>query len=145
METTSYYAYIIFKSLNINTDFPTEVITNKLGIEPTSTMRKGESINKIHKQSFTYWEYQTDTFATWDINDALKSILIIFDDKVDVINDLRNLLNVYVHIQIVTTIINGETPTLGISSNFVTFASAINASIDIDMFIDPFTILEENI
>lgn len=48
-----------------------------------------------------------------------------------------------IQIQLVITMINGYTPGLVISPEFSRFASAINASIGIDMYVYPFSDPEE--
>lgn len=73
----------------------------------------------------------------------LLTILNVFQYKTVTINRLKEELNLNIQIQLVITMINGYTPGLVISPEFSRFASAINASIGIDMYVYPFSDPEE--
>lgn len=53
MEKTSLYAYISFTGKDDVDDFPVEVITDMLGVQPTTIYRMGERINDVRTRSFT--------------------------------------------------------------------------------------------
>ena len=143
MEKTHLYAYIAFTGKNDIDDFPVEAVTEILGVQPTTILRKGERINDVHTRSFTSWQYESETLETLDVDDVLLPILHIFQDKTDLINRLKEELNLNVQIELVITMIDGHTPGLVISPEFSRFASAINAFIDIDMYVYPFSESEE--
>ncbi|AWE08071.1 hypothetical protein DCE79_12035 [Lysinibacillus sp. 2017] len=143
MEKTSLYAYISFTGKDDVDDFPVEVVTEMLGVQPTTILRMGERINDVHTRSFTSWQYESETLETLDVDDVLLPILNFFQDKADSINRLKEELNLNVQIELVITMIDGYTPGLVISPQFSRFASAINAFIDIDMYIYPFSEPEE--
>ncbi|MEK4080046.1 DUF4279 domain-containing protein [Solibacillus sp. FSL K6-1126] len=143
MEKTSLYAYISFTGKDDVDDFPVEVITDMLGVQPTTIYRMGERINDVRTRSFTSWQFETETLETFDSDDVLLPILNVFQYKTVTINRLKEELNLNIQIQLVITMINGYTPGLVISPEFSRFASAINASIGIDMYVYPFSDSEE--
>ncbi|ATP40051.1 hypothetical protein CSE16_08310 [Solibacillus sp. R5-41] len=143
MEKTSLYAYISFTGKDDVDDFPVEVVTEMLGVQPTTILRMGERINDVHTRSFTSWKYESETVETLDVDDVLLPILNAFQYKTDTINRIKEELNLNVRIELVITMINGYTPGLTISPEFSRFASAINASIGIDMYVYPFSEPEE--
>ncbi len=143
MEKTSLYAYISFTGKDDVDDFPVEVVTEMLGVQPTTILRMGERINDVRTRSFTSWQYESETLETLDVDDVLLPIFNVFQDKTDSINRLNEKLNLNVQIEIVITMIDGYTPGLVIYPEFSRFASAINAFIDIDMYVYPFREPEE--
>lgn len=143
MEKTSLYAYIMFTGNDDVDDFSVEVVTETLGVQPTRILRMGERINDLRIRSYTSWQYESATLETLDVDDVLLPILTVFQDKTDSINHIKKELNLNVKIALVITMIDGYTPGLVISPEFSRFASAINAFIDIDMYVYPFSEPEE--
>ncbi|WP_339214718.1 DUF4279 domain-containing protein [Solibacillus sp. FSL W8-0372] len=143
MEKTHLYAYISFTGKDEIDDFPTEVVTEMLGVEPTTIWRMGDRINDLRMRSFTAWKYESGTIETLNTDDALRIILNVFQYKTDTINRIKEKLNLNVRIELVITMINGYTPGLTISPEFSRFASAINASIGMDLYVYPFSEPEE--
>lgn len=143
MKKTNLYAYIQFTGKDEVYDFPVEVITEMLDVQPTRILRMGEKINDVHTRSFTSWQYKSETLETLDVDDVLLPILNVFQDKTDTINRIKEDLNLNVQIELVITMIEGYTPCLVITPEFSRFASAINAFIDIDMYVYPFSESEE--
>lgn len=143
MEKTTLYAYIRFSGNDDVDDFPLEVVTEQLGVQPTETWRMGDKINNSHVRSFTCWKYKSETLETLDSDDVLLPILNVFQSKTDTINQLKKELNLKVHIELVITMIDGYTPSLTIIPEFSRFAASINAFIDIDMYVHSFSEPEE--
>lgn len=143
MDKTSLYAYISFTGKDDVDDFPVEVVTEMLGIKPTRILRMGERINDVRKRSFTSWQYESETLETLDVDDVLIPILNVFQEKTDLINLIKKELKLNVKVSLVITMIDGFTPGLVIYPEFSKFASDINAFIDIDMYVYPFSEPEE--
>lgn len=143
MEKTTLYAYISFTRNDDVDDFPLEVVTEPLEVQPTETWRIGDKINNHHVRSFTCWKYESETLETLDSDDVLLPILNVFQSKTDTINQLKKELNLNVQIELVITMIDGYTPGLAISPEFSRFAAGINALIDIDMYVHSFSEPEE--
>lgn len=143
MDKTSLYAYISFTGKDDVDDFPVEVVTEMLGVKPTRILRMGERINDVRTRSFTSWQYESETLETLDVDDVLLPILNVFEEKTDSINRIKKELNLNVKVALVITMIDGFTPGLVIYPEFSKFASDINAFIDIDMYVYPFSEPEE--
>lgn len=143
MEKTTLYAYIRLVGNEDVDDFPLEIVTNRLNVQPTKTLRMGDKINNFRVRSFTSWNYESETLETLDSEDVLRPILNVFKSKTDTINQLKKELNLNVQIYIVITMIDGYTPGLTIFPEFSKFAAAINAFIGIDMYVYPFNEPEE--
>ena len=75
MQKTTLYAYISFTGKD-NVDFPLEVVTERLGVQPTETWRVGDRINNIVSRaySFTCWKYESERLETLDADDVLLQI-----------------------------------------------------------------------
>ena len=143
MDKTSLYAYISFTGKDDVDDFPVEVVTAMLGVKPTRILRMGERINDVRTRSFTSWQYESETLETLDVDDVLIPILNVFQEKTDSINLIKKELKLNVKVALVITMIDGFTPGLVIYPEFSKFASDINAFIDIDMYVYPFSEPEE--
>ena len=142
MEQTTLYAYIKFSG---NDDFPLEVVTESLGVQPTKTWKVGEKVHadKPLKRFYTCWIYKIDKLETLVVEDVLDPLYDLFNSKVDTISQLKKQLDLHVQIELVIEMENGRTPGLVISPEFSRFASNINAMIDIDMYVYPFSGEEE--
>ncbi|MBD8027201.1 DUF4279 domain-containing protein [Ureibacillus sp. Re31] len=141
MEKTTLYAYVSFIGNENVVDFPLEVLTERLGVQPTETWRVGDKVNINYSRvrSFTCWKYESETLETLDVDDVLLPILNVFQSKTVIINQLKKELNLDVRIELVIAMIDGYTPGLVISPEFSSFAAAIDAYIDIDMYVRPFS------
>ncbi|MEK4629094.1 MAG: DUF4279 domain-containing protein [Solibacillus sp.] len=138
MEQTSIYAYIQFIG---NDDFPLEIVTESLGVEPTQTWKVGDLVNNhtALERFYTCWKYKTAKLETLVVEEVLDPIYDIFHQKVDTINQLKKQFDLNVQLELVIIMENGNTPGLVISPEFSRFASSINALIDIDMYVHPFS------
>ncbi|MFJ5771680.1 DUF4279 domain-containing protein [Psychrobacillus sp. NPDC093180] len=145
MERTSLYAYIIFTG---NDDFPLDVVTERLGVQPTKTWKVGERAVPNHPinhflRSYTAWHFEIETKETPNTDEVLRPLLEVFESKTDIINQLKEELNLNVHLELVIQIYNGFTPGLVIYPEFSRFAAEINAFLDVDMYVYPFNETDE--
>ena len=138
MEQTTLHAYIKFTG---NDDFPIDVLTESLAVQPTTTWKVGDRVNAHTplERFYTCWKYESEKVETLDLEEVLRPIVDTFKYKVDTINQLKAQLDLNVQIALVIVIENGHTPGLVISPECSRFASAIDAFIDIDMYVNPFT------
>ena len=143
MKKTSLYAYISFTGKDDSKDFPLKEVTKSLEVQPTEKWKVGDKGKYIRSLQYTCWKYESETIETLDVDYVLLPILNVFQDKTDSINRIKEELNLNVQIELVITMIDGYAPGLVISPEFSRFASAINAFIDIDMYIYPFSEPEE--
>lgn len=140
MEKTSLYAYISFSG---NDDFPLDVVTERLGVQPTKTWKVGEQVkpNQPENQllrSYTCWNFEIETKESLDTEDVLRPLLEVFQSKTDTINQLKEELILDVHLELVIQIYEGYTPGLVIYPEFSKFAADINAFLDVDMYVFSF-------
>ena len=145
MEKTRLYAYIVFES---NEVFPLEVVTSRLNVQPTRTWKIGERITPDHptnkrERAFTAWKYEIDK-ETVDSDEVLCPLLEVFQEKTHIINELVEELKVGVRLQLVMHIYDGNTSGLYIHPAFSQFSAAINADLDIDMYVFPYSDPEES-
>ncbi|MGM9951580.1 MAG: DUF4279 domain-containing protein [Lysinibacillus sp.] len=129
------YTYIAFDG---NDDFPLEVVTNRLNVQPTQTWKVGDRIAPDHptnkrERTYTVWKYEIGK-ETLDADDVLCPLLEVFQEKTHTINELKEELNVDVLLYLVINIHDGYTPGLFIHPEFSQFAVAIDAGLDIDMY-----------
>ena len=145
MQKTILYAYISFTGKDDVWWFPIGGCNGTLRVQPTETWRIGDRINSIVSRaySFTCWKYESERLETLDADDVLLPILNVFESKTDIINQLKEELNLDVQIELVITMIDGYTPGLVILPEFSRFASSINAFIDIDMYVESYNEPEE--
>lgn len=137
MDKTSLYAYILFSG---NDDFPLDVVTERLGVQPTKTWKVGERVNSNHPtnqrlRSYTGWHFEIETKESLDTEDVLRPILELFQSKTDTIKQLKVELNLDVQLELVIHIYDGYTPGLVIYPEFSKFAGEIDAVLDVDMYV----------
>lgn len=97
----------------------------------------------MHTRSFTSWQYESQTLETLDVEDVLLPILNVFQDKTDLINRVKEELNLNVRVYLVINIVNGHTPGMTISPELSKLLSSIDAPLGIDMHVYSFSELEE--
>ncbi|MEG0385698.1 MAG: DUF4279 domain-containing protein [Solibacillus sp.] len=145
MDKTSLYAYILFTG---NDDFPLDIVTDRLGVQPTKTWKLGDRVKPNHPVnnmlcSHTGWRFEIDTEESLNSDDVLCPILDVFQSKTDIINQLKVELTLDVQLELVVHIYDGNAPALVIDPEFSKFAADINAILDIDMYVYPFNELDE--
>lgn len=122
-------------------EFPIDYVTDKLGIQPTNSYRKGDLIpnrsTKVYRKE-TSWDLGTEYEESIDVNDQLQKIKQQLQNKSSNINELIKAYSLACKFFIVIKIENGETPALYLSKEFIKFASIIEAEIDIDLYADPY-------
>ena len=122
--------------------FDTKKITEKLNIEPTSVMIKKEPVPK-----FTAWIFQIDAGNEIDLETFLEKMIDIFEPKIEIINNLKDKLNLTTRIQFVIDIdINPDssTPNFGLNKRTINFLSKTETEVDFDLYkADTIGILEK--
>ncbi|MFS0671590.1 DUF4279 domain-containing protein [Ornithinibacillus sp. 179-J 7C1 HS] len=129
-------------------DFPLEEVTEKLGVLPTDTDKKGEEIippnGKINPDfrryyTQTWWELGTDYEASVDLKDKMNEVIQKLRDKVFIINELRKKYDLTSRIQVVIRVENGEMPILTLDKKILSFAHQIQTEyISLDTYVMPF-------
>jgi hypothetical protein len=128
--------------------FPIENVTKSLGIEPTTSYKKGDVIVRKHKQNVasktvqfrkeTVWELSTDYQESYDVREQLDQIISPLKNKATIINRLKSKYNLECDFSIVIIIENGATPSLHLDNEQIEFANSIKAEFDIDLYANPY-------
>lgn len=139
MKKASLYAYIALKGAEFG-DYPLEIGTERLGIQPTQTWKLGERIhpdkpNNPLERTYTCWKFETDKIETLDSGDVLRPLFEAFESKAEIINQLKTDFNLEASLAVVSEVYEGEMPALVIYPNFSRFLAAIDASLEFETYI----------
>ncbi|WP_096272049.1 DUF4279 domain-containing protein [Paucisalibacillus globulus] len=139
---TSIEAYFSLEKNEPDYDFAISAVTDRLGILPTKTKKKGEWVNMSsppkRKHSYTQWKYRTGRIETYNFEMVIKQIVHTFKDKVDTINELKQELQLEPKLCAVVYVEDGISPGYLIESEVMQFAINIGAELEIDDFISGF-------
>ncbi|PAE39016.1 DUF4279 domain-containing protein [Bacillus sp. 7884-1] len=127
----------------VGDEFPLEVVTNVLGIEPTKTYRKGDVIEsnpnlvstKIRRRIETDWTLSTGYQESYDINDQLNLIQKSVEGKTKELKQLKEKYSLEFLFMVVIQVENNETPSMYLQKDIIDFASIIQAEIHFDLYI----------
>ena len=118
---------------SLNSDFfDPEVITKRLGIQPTSIMIKQNPIPKS-----TSWDFEIQVGNELDLETPLEKLITIFEPHIEEINQLKSELNLESRIQFVIDIdINPEasTPCLGLNKRTIDFLWKTQSEVEYDIY-----------
>ena len=120
--------------------FDPNLVTQTLRVHPTETWRKGDCVyNNQGKcttlRQYTNWGYKTATLETLDIDEPIQILQKIFEDKVDSLLELKKQHNLSFSVDIVIEVENNEPPAMCLQGFVLFFSTALDARIDIDMYI----------
>lgn len=121
--------------------FPLDYVTEKLGITPSNTYRKGDIIPNRSATLFrkeTSWDLDTGYQESLDVNEQLQQIITPLRKKVSIINEIKKIYSVECKFFIVVEIEEGNTPGLYLDTAVINFASNIEAAFDIDLYASPY-------
>ena len=114
-------------------DFPLDDVTEKLEVTPTDTYKKGDLISNrstvIRKE--TSWDLGTGYQVLLDVNDQLKQIIGRLQNKLSIINEIKEAYSFRCKFFIVIKIEKGNTPALYLDKDIIKFASSIEAEFDV--------------
>ncbi|MFJ8261008.1 DUF4279 domain-containing protein [Rummeliibacillus sp. NPDC094406] len=128
-------------------EFPLEVVTDTLAIEPTESYKKGDIIertnnpnlvstsNKIRRRKVTDWTLSTGYQESYDIYDQLNPILKSLEGKTKELKQLKEKYSLEFLFMIVIKVENEETPATYLRKHIIDFASLIQAEIYFDLYI----------
>ena len=113
MELGSSYVYFALKG----DSFDTDEVTNRLGITPSDSWRKGDKGFYKTAVEFAMWRLSTDKGKEYiQIDNLVDEIVSKLYDKIDIINDLKRQFQLDSVLEIVLyvdTNENNSTPSLG--------------------------------
>ena len=120
-------------------EFPLEMVTKYLGIEPTDSFKNGDIIKKIsptenYVRSYTCWKLSTGYQESLDVSEQMDMIIAQIGNKSAIINNLKKQFGLECRFTIVIIMNNGFTPGLYLDQSIIAFANSINADFDIDLY-----------
>jgi hypothetical protein len=134
METGNSYVYFALKGDN----FDTAEVTNKLGITPTNSWRKGDKGKYKPVLEFASWELSTDKGKEYFyIDNLVDEIVSKLFDKIEIINDLKSQFQLDSVLEIVLYIDTNEdnsTPALGHDLRTIEFLYRTGTTTDVDIY-----------
>jgi len=115
-------------------DFDLDEVTKYLGIQPTSTMKKGNPIPKN-----TSWVYSSGKVIQdyIDVYDIASNIITTLEPKTDLIINAINKFNLKPRLEIVLWFTCNEdisTPAIGFDEKTIQFLGKVGAFVDIDTY-----------
>ncbi len=118
-------------------NFDPNHISKLLDITPSKTYIKGDLIrNGGLTRKETAWCMDTGYEASIDINEQLEKVMLLLEDKVDKLVEIKNNLCLNMLFLIVVKIQNHETPAMYFRKSFIHFASKIDAEIGFDVYLN---------
>jgi Domain of unknown function (DUF4279) len=139
---TSVEVFLSFIGKEPNYDFSLSKVTDKLGITPTSTYKKGEQIGSSslpeRQYSNTNWMYSTGIIETYDFEMVTQMIVHTFKDKVGTINELIRELEIEPRFCAITSVEDGISPGYSLPLEVMEFAISIGAEFEIDQYVSGF-------
>ena len=134
METGSSYVYFALEG----DDFDTEEVTNRLGITPTNSSRKGDK--GIYKSAldFACWKLSTDKGKEYiQIDNLVDEIVSQLFAKIEIINELKcdfKLISVLEIVLYIDTNEDNSTPALGHDLKTIEFLYRTGTKTDVDIY-----------
>lgn len=118
-------------------DFDPAQATETLGVCPSRVWRTGEAVrNTGRRYSYTAWIYEIAATATLDLADVGKGLERVFAGKAERLRQLKERYGLYISIDFVVRIEEGETPAVHFDGEFLAFAAAVGAEIDVDLYVN---------
>lgn len=134
METGNSYVYFALKG----DSFDTDEVTNRLGIKPTDSWRKGDKGFYKSAVEFAMWRLSTDKGKEYiQIDNLVDEIVSQLYDKIEIINDLKKQFKLDSVLEIVLYIDTNEdnsTPALGHDLKTIEFLYKTSTTTDIDIY-----------
>jgi len=133
MPKSNSYVYFAFQGDN----FDPNLVTTELGIEPTDSWRTGESGKYIQQQKYSCWQLKSTSDELLDMDKLVTEVVSQLSEKIELINNLKQRLNLDTVLSIVLYInINEEqsTPYLGHNSEVISFLHRTGTTTDVDIY-----------
>ena len=120
----------------ISEDFDIDLLTIKLGIEPTQSYYKGDIIPRINRtREESIWRIETEYNESLDINDEVLKLMEKLYGKEEILKDLKNKHNLKYSICVVINVENNQTPAIYLTEEVIDLFSLIGIYFEIDLYI----------
>lgn len=134
METGNTYVYFALKGDN----FDPQMVTEKIGLTPTSAWKKGDKGKHKPTLDYSCWELSTDKGKEYYMVDGLvDEVIEQLYDKIDIINELKNqfkLNSVLEIVMYIDTNVEQPTPALGHDLKTIEFLHRTQTITDVDIY-----------
>lgn len=144
MEHTNVRTYFVI----YGNDFPIEHVTETLGINPTRYYKKGDEIIRQYNPKLrstekrfrkdTCWELGTEYVETLFADEQAKVVIAPLLNKISELLRIKEKYDCKFILMQVPVIENGHCPALGYDNELIDFCSKIGASIEIDLYANPY-------
>ncbi|WP_080846154.1 DUF4279 domain-containing protein [Cytobacillus gottheilii] len=123
--------------------FPIETVTERLGISPTRSFKKGDIIKRVskdldHKRDYSAWIVSTGYQESLDVGEVLEQIMLQLQHQTETINELKREFELECRFAIVIEMNDGYTPGFHLNLPVIEFANSIGADFDIDLYANPY-------
>lgn len=131
MKENSCYTY--FK---ITGDFDPDIITQKLGLQPSKTWKIGDKRKNGTAYDFALWEFgRCDQYDVYVENQMLETIAPL-TNKINLLNEIRDSYDVTFTLEVVPTVYaDNSSPCLAPSMTIIDFCHATRTEMDIDLYV----------
>lgn len=125
--------YTYFKIVG---NFDPDRVTEWLGLVPEKSWRIGDRRKNGTLYDFAMWMVgRVDTYDVIIANQMRQTIAVL-QDKVDILNQMRETYDVSFYLEVVPSLYEGEiSPCLAPSLDIIDFCHATRTEIDIDLYI----------
>ncbi len=134
MKTSETYVYFALTGDN----FDPKIITDRIGIEPTDSWRKGDNGKYNPSLYNSCWQLSTDRGKEYiEVDKLVEEIISRLNDKIDIINQLKDEFQLDSVIEIVLYIDTNpdqSTPAIGHDLNTIEFLYRTKTKTDIDIY-----------
>jgi len=133
MPKSNSYVYFAFQGDN----FDPNDVTTELGISPTDSWRTGEPRRYIQQQKYSCWQLKSTSVELLDMDKLVNEVVSQLSEKIELINNLKQQLNLNTVLEIVMWIDMNEeesTPYLGHSLEVINFLHQTGTITDVDIY-----------
>ena len=130
---TQNYCYTYFRIVGC---FDPDEISDKLGLLPFESWKKGDKSKSGREYEFSAWHFckceKYNIITTEQMEETIAPLL----DKIDLLNQIRKENNVSFYLEVVPSLSSGnDEPCLAPSLEVMDFCTATRTEIDIDLYI----------
>jgi hypothetical protein len=128
-------------SIQSNQIIDWDKVSDFLQIRPTKFYNKGDDHldpKQNFKMRFSIWRVSTGYEETRDMDDTITPILDIFEPKIELLKQLKQLLNVHdlsYNLLLVIQVVAGATPAIHYESRCIDFLHEVGATTNIDLYV----------
>lgn len=118
-------------------NFDPDKVTDVLGVKPSQTGIKGQTIkrNPNLKYKDTFWQYDTGYQESDDTEEQIKEIYNVFKDKTRILKDIGQSYQAVFKVYIVIKMYKKEIPLISMEHWWIDFLHEIHAKVEFDNYV----------